>query len=181
MGLRDLVRRGETSSSVQSTEGSERRRAGEHPFVALQREMNEIIENFSRGWLSGWAESGADSMLGGFNPRVEVRETDKAVQVTAELPGLSDSDVQLTLSPDGEVLQLAGEKRSEQQSESEGVHHSERFYGRFSRNIALPAPVDTDTQALAAQFKNGVLRVNLPKKQASAAPRAHRIKVKGID
>src|SRR3546814_5339123 len=88
-------------------------------------------------------------------------ETDKEIRVTAELPGLDEKDVEITVE-DG-ALTLRGEKRSEVEDKDRG--YSELSYGRFERRIGLPKGVDRD-QANAT-FRNGVLTVTLPKTEAA--------------
>ena len=96
-----------------------------------------------------------------FNPRIDVRESDGAYEVSAELPGLAEQDIEITVA-DG-VLALRGEK-SDVSEEKEGKHsRQERLYGRFERTFHLPDGVQDD--AIEAKFKNGVLTLHLPKKE----------------
>ena len=139
-----------------------------HPFMSLQRDMNRLFDDFWRGWdLPSPFQDGWD----GFNPRVDVEETDDEVRVTAELPGLDHKDFELSLAGD-DTLVLQGEKRAEREDKTHGWH--ERTYGRFERVLSLPAEVDGDK--VSAQFKNGVLTVRLPKSQ-TARQRAKRIEI----
>jgi HSP20 family protein len=103
-------------------------------------------------------------------PSVDVEETDKEYRVTAELPGLEERDVEVLLH-DG-LLTVRGEKRLE--TENRNRTYSERFYGRFERQIALDR--DIDDGAVNAVFKNGVLTVTVPK-SASAVERSKRIRI----
>jgi len=116
----------------------------EHPIEAFHRRMNELFDEFfsdvglgSGRWLAprclfgGW---------GAFEPRFEVAETDEAVEVTAELPGLDEKDVRVTL--DHGVLTIEGEKRTEHEEKKRGVCYSELRYGQFRRSVPLPAEVD---------------------------------------
>jgi HSP20 family protein len=103
---------------------------------------------------------------------VEVSETDKEIRVTAELPGLEERDVEVLLN--GDVLTLRGEKRSE--TEDQGRHFSERFYGQFERRIPLDTEVEEDK--VEARFKNGVLTINMPKTER-AQTKAKRIAING--
>jgi len=123
------------------------------PFLALHREMNRIFDNFARGFSFGPPTRVSNS--GGW-PNVEVRETDKEVEVVAELPGMDQKDVEVSLA-DG-VLMLKGEKKSE----SNGALYSERWHGRFQR--ALQLGPDVDPEKVEAAFKNGVLTVTLAKR-----------------
>ncbi len=100
-------------------------------------------------------------------PSVDIRETDDALLVQAELPGIDKKDVRLEVK-DG-VLTLSGERHYEKTVENENVHRVERAYGKFSRSFSLPNNVDTD--AVEASMKDGVLSVRLPKAE-TAKPKA---------
>ena len=103
-----------------------------------------------------------------------MRETDDEVEVSAELPGLTDKDIQVDVQDN--ILSLKGEKRHahEEKDENASVYCAERRYGAFERSITLPAQVQTDKTKAA--FKNGVLTVILPKQEDE---RARRIDVTG--
>jgi len=100
-------------------------------------------------------------------PRVDIRETDDALLVQAELPGIDKKDIHLEVK-DG-VLTLSGERRYEKEVKEENVHRVERAYGKFSRSFSLPTNVDADK--VSANMKDGVLEVRLPKRE-SAKPKA---------
>ncbi len=123
------------------------------PFVALQRSMNRIFDDFTSGF---GVPSPTRSAWTGAWPRVEIHETGHEVKITADLPGLEEKDIELSLH-DG-VLTLKGEKKSE----SEGALYSERWHGQFQRSVQLGPEVDPDN--VKAAFKNGVLSVTLAKK-----------------
>lgn len=130
-------------------------------FVQLRDEMDHLLEDFfGRESLS----PGNGSQWGQFMPEIDVENTDKEIRVSAELPGLDEKDIQLSIT-DG-VLFIEGEKRREQTQEKGNFYHTERSYGSFYRSIALPAEVEE--HKAKASFKNGVLRITLPK-----APEAH--------
>ena len=107
-------------------------------------------------------------------PALELRETDTGYELSAELPGLASGDV--TLEVAGGVLSLSGDKREESERKENGCLISERRYGACRRQIALPNDIDGD--AIAADFKNGVLSVKMPRRK-DALPRARKIEVKG--
>lgn len=92
-------------------------------------------------------------------PAVDVAERDGDLVVTAELPGMGKEDIGLELSEG--VLTIKGEKTEESEHEEQEMHVTERSYGSFRRSLTLPCPVD-ETK-VAAEFKDGVLRVTLPK------------------
>jgi len=103
------------------------------------------------------------SMGGVLAPRVDVAEDEKSVTLTAELPGVDEEDIEVTLA--GDQLTIKGEKHSEidEKKESEGrtVHRTERSYGAFQRTLTVPYQVDPGH--VSAQFRNGVLAITLPK------------------
>ena len=139
-----------------------------NPVLALQREMNRVFDSFFRGsgatastlaplgWTAAW-------------PHVEVSETEQEVKVVAELPGLEEKDLEVTLH-DG-VLTLSGEK-----AESGGAVYSERWHGRFRRALQLGPDVDPDR--VAASFRDGVLTVAVAKR-SEAQRRVRRIPIGG--
>lgn len=137
------------------------------PFLTLHREMNRLFDDAFRGFGS-FGRLGSPLMEGQFGwPRIELNETDKAVTVSAELPGLSEKDVQVEIA--NGVLSIRGEKKSETDN---GGRYSERYYGSFERRIPLDG-----IQEDKADFRNGVLRVSLPKTE-QASQNVKRIEVK---
>lgn len=138
-----------------------------HPLMTFHEQMNRLFDEFSRDLDVPGVGLSTDF---GF-PHVELTESDKDVKVEAELPGLSEGDIELTLK-DGALL-IRGEKKGALEDKSRRV--SERFYGRFERSIPLPSEVKEDQ--VSAAFKNGVLTVTLPK-SAEAAQRSKRIPIK---
>src|SRR6476661_3636102 len=130
------------------------------PFVTFHREMNRLIDDVFRGF-GHFGRLGTPMMEGQFGwPRVELNETDKTVTVSAELPGLSEKDVQVEIA--NGVLSIRGEKKAERSDESKFV--SERYYGSFQRQISLEGVEEDKAQA---DFKNGVLTVTFPKSEQS--------------
>jgi HSP20 family protein len=159
MALRDLVpwRRGE---------------GHDNPIATLQREMNRMFDNL---WadVPAWPRFGNEA--GGFMPKVEVSEHNSNVEVSAELPGIAQKDIEVVLSPDASMLTIKGEKRFEKEHKDKAVYQAERAYGAFRRVIALPSAVQADR--VEATFKDGVLHVRMPKAEA-AATGAKKIAVK---
>ena len=96
----------------------------------------------------------------GLAPAVDIVEGEKAYEVTAELPGMDDKDIEVTLTDD--VLTIKGEKREEKEEKRKNYRFSERHYGAFERSFEAPEGVDADK--IEANFKKGVLTVTLPKK-----------------
>jgi len=140
------------------------------PMAALRNEMDRLFDDFGRsfagfGLAEGWPAAGA-----AFAPSVDVDENDDALRITAELPGLDEKDLELSL--DRDVLTLRGEKRREHEEEREGRYHSERVYGSFERRLPLPCEVEAD--GARAEFRKGVLHVTLPK---AADARRRRVQI----
>ena len=106
-------------------------------------------------------------------PAIDVSDEDEALKVTAELPGMSKDDIEVTVA-DG-CLTLRGEKRHDDEQREKGVYRTERFYGYVHR--ALPLPDDVDGDAAEASFENGVLTVRLPK--VARADDSRRIEIAG--
>ena len=106
-------------------------------------------------------------------PPLDVAETEDAILVKAEVPGLDPSDLDVSLK-DG-VLTIRGEKKSEREEKGKDFHRVERTFGTFSRTVALPC--DVDGQKTKATYKNGVVELHLPKKE-EARRREIKIQVK---
>jgi HSP20 family protein len=109
-----------------------------------------------------------------FTPKLEVSDEGKALKITAELPGMSKDDV--TLQLDSGMLTISGEKKHQEETKSEGVYRTERYYGSFQRSV--PLPEDLDQENADAEFKNGVLTIHIPKLE-TAKETGRRIEVKG--
>jgi HSP20 family protein len=147
MTMRDLIPWGRNRNLPAARET---RQAG--PFGAVHREMNRLFDDFFDGF--NW-RSGMPSLWSLGWPQVEVSDGDNEVRIVAELPGLEEKDVELTLQ-DG-TLTIRGEKKAE----SNGAAYSERWHGRFSRSLELGTDIDPDK--VKAEFKNGVLTVTAAK------------------
>ncbi len=139
---------------------------------SLFREIEKTFDDFSRrGPLAGFARFG-DGMTA---PKIDVVEAKDAIEVTAELPGVDEKDIDLTLS--NGVLTIRGEKKAERDEtgKDKSWHVIERSYGSFSRTIALP--YDPDSAKVEAKFDKGVLRVRLPK-PAEIAKKEKKIEIR---
>ena len=146
------------------------RQADEHPIVSLRREMDRMFDSFFRGFdLTPFGNRFSEGAMGW--PKIEVSETEKDVQVLAELPGLEEKDVQVELA--NGVLAIKGEKKTE--TEDKDRLFSERFFGRFERRIPVE---DVDVDNISATFKNGVLTVTMPK-SPQAQSNVKRIAING--
>jgi HSP20 family protein len=166
MNVRDLIPWGRNAGTPTVYRDEDRT-----PFLSLHREVNRLFDDVFRAFDSRLPGFGSLSSFNGSWPSVEISETDKDIEVTAEIAGLEEKDVEVLLS-DG-MLTLKGEKQSE--TDDKDRRFSERFYGRFERRIPLWAEVEEDK--VEARFNNGVLRVVLPK-SAKAQSQVRRIAVR---
>jgi HSP20 family protein len=138
-----------------------------HPFDSLRREMNQLFDQFDVGsWGSTFRRTPFDVVpfwrseaLWSTAPAVDIVEKDKAYEITAELPGMDESNVEVKFS-DG-MLTIKGEKEEAKEEKKKDRYLSERRYGAFQRTFGVPDGVDMDK--IEASFKKGVLTVVLPK------------------
>ena len=152
-------------------------RAYGDPFMSLHREMNRLFDDAFRGMTPSTqggqggqtgqtAQGGQDLGQSAYGqaalvPHMDVSETDTELRISAELPGVAEKDVEVTLHED--VLTIRGEKKFERTDERENFHFVERSYGTFQRSLRIPYPVNPDE--VQASFDRGVLTVTLPKSQ----------------
>ena len=123
------------------------------PFAELHHEMNRLFDDFLGG--SGAGESQGTMMA----PRLDVKERQNEICVSAEMPGVQPSDVDVRI--EGSMLTIRGEKKNESEQEKEDYHMMERSYGRFQRSLQLP--FEPDANQVRADFKHGVLTIHVPK------------------
>ncbi|MBU9374829.1 Hsp20/alpha crystallin family protein [Burkholderia multivorans] len=146
-----------------------RQREDDHPVLALHREMNRLFDDFFRSFdMPARFGSSLASSFGW--PNIELNESDDAITVVAELPGLEQKDIDVSL--DHDVLTIRGEKKGG----STGAVYSERWQGAFQRSVQLSP--DADPEKVAASFRNGVLTVTIAKRP-DAQSRVRRIPVNG--
>ena len=128
------------------------------PFDALHRQIGNLLEDFMSGF-SMEPFSGS----GNFVPKINVSEDEASLKITAELPGMEEKDVEVTLADN--AVTIRGEKKIEHEEKSEGSRqYLERSYGYFQRTVPLQCEIDTDN--VDAVFKKGVLSVTLTKSKA---------------
>ncbi len=191
MQVKDLIpwtRRDWTRGDLTHGEKTPASKENANPIVQLQEEMNRVFENFwsrfngrtsnATGSTTGstpypMSDFGIGFPWNGATPRADVSETDEGVEVTVELPGLSEKDVEVSLTDD--LLTVKGEKKIEREDSRKGYYLSERSWGAFHR--AIPLPPGVDSEKAEAVFRNGVLTVKLPQ-SAEAKARVRRIDVK---
>jgi HSP20 family protein len=143
------------------------------PFLQMRREMNRLFDDVFSGF-------GLPSVLGPAlrqmpaAPKIDVSETDNEIQVTAELPGIDQNNVEVLLEDDRLIIR--GEKKEEREEDDKerNYHVRERVQGAFSRT--LPLPFAPDPNQVKAEFKNGVMTITIPKPQ-EVKQKQHRIDV----
>lgn len=139
------------------------RRDNDSPVMAIQNEMNRMFDQF---FSDPFTLLPIPTMrnVADFMPRVDVSESDSAMNVTAELPGMEEKDIQISL--ENETLVISGEKKTDLEEKDKNYHRIERSYGSFQRVIPLVSDIQEDK--VEAVFKNGVLNITLPKTPAAA-------------
>jgi HSP20 family protein len=162
MAIKDLV-----PKFGRHRESAPARRDEYDPFRDFQREMNRMFDDFLSDFplASRWSERQPAPLS--FSPRVDVSETDKEVNVTAELPGMDEKD--LTVEMDDAAITVRGEKKAEKEDKGKNWYRREQSYGSFHRVIPLPTTVDGSKAK--AKFKKGVLSITVPKRQDEQARR----------
>jgi HSP20 family protein len=141
-----------------------------YPFgtaLPLRGDLGDLLSRF-------WGDEGDGSLMQGLAASMDVAETENAVEVRLDLPGAKAEDIDIQI--DGGVLTIRGERKEEEEEKDEErkYHRIERRYGSFARSITLPCGVREDEAA--ADYKDGVLKVVLPKAEEA---QAKKIKVKG--
>lgn len=168
---------------TEDKKGVENAGAGQawRPFESLRREVDRLFENFDRDlWRSPFSRSVFDleplwrrELKLATTPAVDIVEKDNTYEVTAELPGMDEKNIEVKLDNGG--LTIKGEKQEEKEEKRKGYHLQERRFGSFERYFAVPEGVDADK--IEASFKKGLLTVTLPKKPEAQKP-AKKIEVK---
>ena len=152
------------------------------PVANLRREIDRLFDDFA--WGSSWRMPSPRSLFDvepfwrgegtwGKVPAIDIADTEKAYEVTAELPGMDEKNVEVKIA--NGVLTIKGEKQDEKEEKNKGYYVRERNFGSFERSFEVPDSVDTDK--IEATFKKGVLTVTLPK-SAEAQKAEKKIAVK---
>ncbi|MBR0773436.1 Hsp20/alpha crystallin family protein [Bradyrhizobium diazoefficiens] len=140
------------------------------PFHALRSEIDQIFDEFGSGFWNrpfrSLARLERDLSKNFSAPAVDVAESDKAYEITAELPGLDEKNIDVKLANGG--LTIRGEKKEQTEETKKDYYVSERRYGSFERYF--PLPDDVNAEKIEATFKNGVLKVVLPKIEEAQKP-----------
>ena len=140
-------------------------------MVSLREAMDSLFENALITPMTG----GRQPMMGGNLP-LDVTENEDSFVVKASVPGIEPNDLEITVN--GDVLTIKGEMKADEEKQNERYHLRERRWGAFSRSVSLPAPVKTD--AVEADYRNGVLILTLPKTE-EVKPKRIPIKVRAGD
>jgi HSP20 family protein len=143
-------------------------RREQDPWSSFQREMNRLFDSFWGGIEPRIGMAAAHL----YSPNIDVHETDQAYRVTAELPGLTETDVELNLRDNN--LVISGEKKLEREEKDDDRYYRERSFGRFQRVIPFAAEIDADK--VQARFDKGVLTIELPK-NAKARDKTRHIQI----
>lgn len=147
---------------------------GPFPLLALRNQMDRLFDEFMGDWRLPAFSRDFFSLTpfrmpapgeGAVDVRFDVSETDEGIELTAEIPGIEEKDIEVTV--DDGVLTIKGEKRLEKETKERDYYLSERRFGRFSRAMRLPESVDLDQ--IRANFDKGVLTVMLPKREEARA------------
>lgn len=143
------------------------------PWRSFRSEMDRMFNRFSKRFSFPSREPFWTNDAELTAPAVDLTEDDKTYKVTAELPGMDEKDIDVTVS--GGALVIKGEKKEEKEEKDKNYYLSERSYGSFRRSFSLPEGVDQDK--ITANFAKGVLTVTLPK-TADAQKAQKKIEVK---
>jgi len=141
---------------------------GRDPFRALQAEMNDVLSRFSAGW------NGDGMSAAAYVPSVDVSETDGELQLTMDAPGMKPEEIEIDVT--GNTVRIRGEHKEEKEEKGRTYHRIERRTGSFYRSVDLPCAVKDER--VAAEYKEGVLKITLPKSE-EAKPRKVKIKAEG--
>ena len=160
MSLKDLTPFGKKNIPV--------RKDADNPFALFRKEFDDLFDAFFRTFDLKPIEPS----IGSFSPRVDVVDSEKEISIKAELPGMDEKDIDVSLSRG--VLTIRGEKKEEKEDRGKDYFRMERSYGSFNRSIELPAEVDETM--IKANFKKGVLDITLSK-TPKAVQETRKIKV----
>lgn len=129
------------------------------PMRALQADINRAFEAFWRSVPAPSFRANWGMTMQCTEPRIDLVETEREIEVSAEMPGLEERDIEVSMSED--CITIKAEKRAGRDRQGGGYRINERLYGSVQRTIPLPAPVDQD--GVRATYANGVLTINMPK------------------
>ncbi len=179
-----------TEKDLSTTKDTETRKTSfleQHPLLGLRQDVDSLFDNFFSDFSLGpFGRLGCEfdpfrkfdtvrAPAHGFLPKMDIRETEKEFHVSAELPGMEESDIELLLK-DGQLI-IKGEKKEENMTDNENRHLTERHFGSIYRSLPLPEAIDEDS--VEATYDKGVLSVKLKKTDVKKrAPKTIKIKTK---
>ncbi|MDY6969367.1 MAG: Hsp20/alpha crystallin family protein [Spirochaetota bacterium] len=136
--------------------------------------LNTFKNRFDKLFEDFFAFTPSTLFQSDWNPKFDMEEDEKSIQIIAEMPGIDEKDIQVSL--DNNMLTISGEKKEEieEKDKNKSVVFSERKFGSFSRSIAMPDGINTDE--IKANFKKGILNINIPKEK-SVKPKKIQIQV----
>ena len=142
-----------------------------HPLATLQDQIDRLFEDFHSGWFRSPSfgsnfEAPAQRMTGWSVPATDVVEKEDAYEITAELPGMDEKDIDVSVA--NGVMTIKGEKKEEKEKKRKDYYLSERRFGSFQRSFRVPEGVDADK--IDAAFQKGVLTVTMPKSAEAQKP-----------
>lgn len=137
---------------------------GADPFAGLQKEMDDLLSRFQADW-------GGEGLPAISVPAADLSETDDALQIRMDMPGLKAEEINIEVS--GNTIRVSGEHKEEKEEKGKTYHRVERRSGSFARALTLPAAVKEDK--VTAECKDGVLTITLPKTETA---KTHRVTVK---
>jgi len=140
-------------------------------LVGIREQMDRLFHQLGSSTGRGW---GSDEGLatGVWNPAVDVYETGDSIVLKADLPDVTQNDVDISVQ--GNILTLKGERKREKEVQEKDFYRMERAYGTFQRSFSLPPTVDDEK--ISANFSSGVLKITLPKREESK-PKQIRVQV----
>lgn len=133
------------------------------PFASLQHDMDDLLSRFKADWNGDLPTAIA-------LPSIDLSETDEAIQVRMDVPGMKPEEIEIEAS--GNTLRLRGEHKEEKEEKGKTFYRRERRSGAFARTLALPAAIKEDK--VSAECKDGVLTITLPKTEVA---KTHKVKV----
>ena len=142
---------------------------GQEPF----RELYDLQRGFNRIFSDAFGQTGEGAAVGAWTPQVDVYEDENAFLIKIEAPEVKREDINVTL--DKNVLTISGERRLENEDKRDSYHRIERSYGKFFRSFTLSP--NANLEAVSAEFKDGVLRLSIPKKEETK-PKQIQVQVK---
>lgn len=143
------------------------------PFSLMRREMERLLDHFAADWPERFR--GLPTQAGGFlSPKVDIAESEKGLEITVDLPGIDQKDIQLGLADGILTLEARHEEEKEEKDEKKQYHLVERSHGSFLRRFTIP--FEPDAEKIQASFEKGVLHVVVPR-SASAEQQVRKIAI----